>query len=224
MQDGIDLINGLARHPETARRLARRLYGYFVNDVAASDDRFVTRFAATYLQNDTDVRPVVGTLLRSTEFSDPANQFARYSWPVEFVVRAIKEVGWAGFSVNDALTPLSTMGQQLFEPPDVAGWELGPGWFSTASMLARMNFAATLTSSQKVNIARAAHGNGRTPEHLLSFYLDRLTAAGYSRDAYNDLLAYLDPGGKWTGSDAQMATKAPGLVHLIVGSSEYQFV
>ena len=224
MQDGVDLINGLARHPETARRLARRLYGYFVNDVAAPDDRFVTRLAATYLQNDTDVRPVVGTLLRSTEFSDSANQFARYSWPVEFVVRAIKEVGWAGFSVNDALTPLSNMGQQLYEPPDVAGWELGPGWFSTASMLARMNFAATLTSSQKVNIARAAHGNGRTPEHLLSFYLDRLTAAGYSRDAYNDLLAYLDPGGKWTGSDAQMATKAPGLVHLIVGSSEYQFV
>ena len=42
-------------------------------------------------------------------------------------MRSIKEVGWAGFSVNDALTPMANMGQQLFEPPDVAGWELGPG-------------------------------------------------------------------------------------------------
>jgi uncharacterized protein (DUF1800 family) len=224
MQDGLDLISGLARHPETARRLARRLYGYFVNDAAAPDDRFVTRLAATYLQHNTNLRAVVRTLLQSSEFTDSANLFARYSWPVEFVVRAIKEVGWAGFSVNDALTPLSNMGQQLYDPPDVAGWELGEGWFSTASMLARMNFAATLTGNQKANIARAGRENGRTPAQLLSFYLDRLTAADYSRAEYNDLLAYLDPAGTWTGSAAQIAVKAPGLAHLIVGSSEYQFV
>ena len=28
MQDGLDLIDALARHPETGRRLARKLYGY----------------------------------------------------------------------------------------------------------------------------------------------------------------------------------------------------
>jgi len=50
---------------------------------------------------------------------------------VEFVVRAIREVGWAGFSVDTARTPLTNMGQTLLEPPDVAGWELGRGWFST---------------------------------------------------------------------------------------------
>ena len=61
--------------------------------------------------------------------------FARYSWPVEFVVRAIKETGWAGFSVDSALTPMLNMGQSLFEPPDVNGWELGQGWFSTGAML-----------------------------------------------------------------------------------------
>ena len=83
------------------------------------------------------------------------NYYKRYSWPVEFVVRAIKEVGWAGFSVNDALTPLVNMGQQLFEPPDVNGWELGPGWFSSGAMLARMNFAAQLATNQKFNLRDA---------------------------------------------------------------------
>jgi hypothetical protein len=28
----------------------------------------------------------------------------------------------------------------------------------------------------------------------------------------------------WTGSDAQLSTKASGLTHLIVGSGEYQLV
>ena len=60
--------------------------------------------------------------------------------------------------MNDALTPLINMGQQLFEPPDVNGWELGPGWFSSGGMLARMNFAAQLATNQKFDAARSARG------------------------------------------------------------------
>ena len=67
-------------------------------------------------------------LLLSRGSARPSNHFSRYSWPVEFVVRAMKEVGYAGFSVNSAIDPLLNMGQQLFEPPDVAGWDWGrPG-------------------------------------------------------------------------------------------------
>ena len=35
---------------------------------------------------------------------------------------------------------------------------------------------------------------------------------------------YLRATGAWTGSDAQLQSKAPGLVHLIAGSPEYQFI
>jgi hypothetical protein len=38
------------------------------------------------------------------------------------------------------------------------------------------------------------------------------------------LLSYLETGGAWTGSDAQLRTKAAGLARLIVGSGEYQIV
>jgi hypothetical protein len=31
-------------------------------------------------------------------------------------------------------------------------------------------------------------------------------------------------GSPWTGSDNQLATKASGVVHLILGSAEYQLV
>jgi hypothetical protein len=39
----------------------------------------------------------------------------------------------------------------------------------------------------------------------------------------DDLLAYIGTGA-WSGSDAQLQTRASGLAHLIVGSAEYQFV
>ena len=69
------------------------------------------------------------------------------------------------------------MGQQLYEPPDVNGWALGAEWFSTASMLARMNYAATLAGNQKFNLARDAQPYRQSPERVLEFLLARFPDA-----------------------------------------------
>src|SRR5262249_48390483 len=132
-----------------ARRLARKLWSFFVSDISAPDPSFVNNVANVYLQSGSEMRPVVRYILSSPWFNNPAAYFARYSWPVEFVVRAIKEVGWQRFSLDKAKSPLTSMGQLLFEPPNVGGWPSGANWFSTATMLARSNFASTLASSQK---------------------------------------------------------------------------
>jgi uncharacterized protein (DUF1800 family) len=224
MQDGRDLIAALAQHPETGRRLARKLWSFFISEIHPPDESFVTRIANVYALSDCHMAAAVRAVLSSSEFDAPDAHFARFSWPVEFVARTLKEVGAAGFTLNSALGPLSNMGQQLFEPPDVAGWERGSAWFTTAAMLARMNFAATVTSRQRNDIAAAAAGNGSTPDALLSFYLDRLTPAPFEPNAYSSLLQYLRSGATWTGTATQLRVKAPGLVHLIVGSSEYQLV
>ena len=224
MQDGIDLIDAVARHPDTGPRLARKLYAYFVNEVDAPDESFINALARTYYSSGYEIEPMVRMLLLSPQFKDPSSYYKRYSWPVEFVVRSLKEVGWNGFSVNSALSPLINMGQQLFEPPDVNGWELGPGWFSSGGMLARMNFAALLATNQRFNLRDQSRGNVDSPESLVSYMLDRLTPPEFAGDAYAALLDYARAGGAWTGSDTQLAAKSSGLAHLIAGSGDYQLV
>jgi hypothetical protein len=59
---------------------------------------------------------------------------------------------------------------------------------------------------------------------MLDAMLLRFTPAPYSTGEKSELLGYLNTGGAWTGSDAQMTAKAPGLARLIAGSGEYQFV
>lgn len=223
-QDGIDFITALATHPETARRLARKLWDFFVSEARPADPGFVESIAAVYIQSGTEMRPVVRAILRSPWFRDPANVFARYSWPVEYVVRAIKETGWTGYSVDSARTPLSNMGQALFEPPDVNGWALGANWFGTGSMLARMNFASSLAGNQKFNLGRDAAPYRSSPDRLLDYLLGRLSPAPLDSRQRDELGGYLRAGGSWTGSDAQLNTKASGLARLIVGSGEYQLV
>src|SRR5207237_1578556 len=140
MQDGLDLINALAMHPETARRVVQKLYDFFVSETVPASPAFINQLALIYLQNGSNIKPVLQAILLSQQFTDPAVSFTRYSWPVEYVVKSIKETGWTGLSANTTLTPLVHMGQQLFEPPDVAGWDLGQLWFSTGKRLPRMNF------------------------------------------------------------------------------------
>jgi uncharacterized protein (DUF1800 family) len=224
MRDGLDFIDAVARHPATGPRLARKLYAYFINEVDAPDESLIDAVAKTYYASNFEIAPMMRMLLLSPQFRNPSNYYKRYSWPAEFVVRSLKEVGWNGFSVNTALTPMVNMGQQLFEPPDVNGWELGPGWFSTGGMLARMNYAATLAQNQRINLRDQSRGQVDSPESLLSFLLDRLTPPDYSSDAYAALLDYARFGGAWTGSDTQLAAKASGLAHLITGSGDYQLV
>jgi hypothetical protein len=116
------------------------------------------------------------------------------------------------------------MGQTLFEPPDVNGWDVGRGWFSTGSMLARMNFASTLAANQRFNLARDAGAFRASAEKVMDYYLTRFTPAPFDGQPRAELLSYLNGEGSWTGSDAEVNARAPGLARLIVGSSEYQLV
>ena len=220
----MDLITALAVHPETARRLARKFWSFFISEIHPPDPAFVASAAAVYLQNGTEIRPVVRYALTSPWFDDPSMRHARYSWPPEFVARAIKEVGWQGFSLDKVRAPLANMGMLLFEPPNVGGWPLGAGWFSTGTMLARSNFAAALAASQKPFLAVALEPDGGTPPGLLAAMLDRVTPGPLDSAPQQALVTYLLAGGAWTGSAAQINTRAAGLARLLVASSEYQFV
>ncbi|MGH9349056.1 MAG: DUF1800 domain-containing protein [Vicinamibacterales bacterium] len=224
LQDGLDFINALAMHPNTARRLAAKLWSFFISETQPPDPVFVETAAQIYRQNNTEMRPMIRYVLRSPWFIDPSNHFARYSWPVEYVIRSVKEMGWIGYSIDNLRTPLTNMGQTLFEPPDVAGWSTGEAWFSTGAMLSRMNFAASLALNQRFNLARAASPHGESPERLLGYFLDRMSPADFDDEPYAELLDYLRAGESWTGSQAQLNMKASGLARLIAGSAEYQLV
>ena len=226
MQDGLDLINALAASPNTARYLARKLYRFFVSEVGPINGAFVDRIASVYLQSRYDMKVVMREVLMAPEFWDQSAYFTRYSWPVEFVVRALKDIGWVGFSVNDALNPLAAMGMILYEPPDVAGWDAGQAWFSTGAMLARMNFAATLAANQRFNLAASARiaNARRTADTLMLHMTGALRTAPLDSGVAAEWANYLRATGPWTGSDAQVQAKATGLAHLIAGSPEYQLV
>ena len=132
-----DFLRFLARHPDTARTVARRLAVRFVSD--DPPQRLVDRVAAAYLASGTDIRATLRALVDSDEFWASAGQKVRT--PADDLVathrvRRVKAKAPTGTdSYANALswTLHSTLVFQWPRPdgpPDRAG-----AWGSTSRML-----------------------------------------------------------------------------------------
>jgi uncharacterized protein (DUF1501 family) len=120
--------HGAGRHPETARRLARKFWNFFISEIVPPDPAFVSSTANVYLQSGTRIGPVVYSILNSPWFNDPSAYHARYSWPAEFVVRAIKEGRLAELSRSTRRGRRSrTWGRRSTSRPTSADGRFGAG-------------------------------------------------------------------------------------------------
>jgi uncharacterized protein (DUF1800 family) len=223
-QDGVDFIDALARHPQTGLRLANRMWYFFVSEQSPPTAAFMQRVSSAYYSSGYNLRVMMLKVLTSPEFWNPDNEHAIYSSPVDYAVRALKEIGGANFAMSPVPGNLDEMGQSLYAPPSVGGWPTGSGWFSTGALIARMNYAASLTRAQRTPLRDLARPYADTPQKLLAFWLDRLPAATFDGPPLKELVKYLGAGVSWSRSDTELMNKVSGLVHLIVGSPEYQLI
>ena len=154
------------------------------------------------------IRPVVRYVLTSPWFTDPAVRHARYSWPADSSRGPSRRSGWQNFSLDQARAPMANMGMQLFEPPNVGGWPLGEGWFSTSTMLARSNFAAALASNQKAFLAAALQPDGRR-RRIAGAMLARVTPAPFDAAPQQALRPICSPAAPGRGARSRSAPGRP---------------
>jgi uncharacterized protein (DUF1800 family) len=141
--DGDDVSALLGRQPATARHLSARLFRYFAHPNPAPET--VERLAEVYQAADGSIRAVVEAILRSPEFSSPEAYRALVKSPVELVVGALRTLGAA--SVPPLLANrLRLVGQDLFNPPNVAGWAGGRSWVNAAALLGRFNLLGQIVN------------------------------------------------------------------------------
>ena len=133
--DVLDLVVAHRRH---APFLVTKLWSFFVTEPPRRST--VRALAALYRRSGLRIKPVVGAILahpalyRSLEAPDMVKA------PIVLVAGALRAAG-QGIRTDDWTWLLSNMGQTLFQPPSVAGWDWGPAWMSSNSMRARFDFA-----------------------------------------------------------------------------------
>ncbi|MGH7766012.1 MAG: DUF1800 domain-containing protein [Candidatus Binatia bacterium] len=147
IEDGLKIIDLLARHPATARFIATKLVRRFVSDDPPSS--LVARVAGVFLDSDGDIKEALRAVVNSPEFFSPAAVGTKVKKPLEFVASALRFAGAETDASPGLLGHLERMGEPLFlaEPP--TGFpDFGAAWTSPDMLLARINFAIDFSSNR----------------------------------------------------------------------------
>jgi uncharacterized protein (DUF1800 family) len=206
--DDADVVRLILEQPATPRYLARRLLSFFHLDVP--EPAFVDRIAGSLTGSGFELKPALRAIFMAPEFSSEAAYRARVKSPTEFAVGVLRHLGLAAPSDSIA-GAMQQMGQELFVPPNVAGWPAGSrGWVSTSMLLARLN--AGRGALARADLSPLAGG---TPEQAR----DRLVDHFLEGDASARLRAVV---GDWLAARGTGAVGIRGAAHLVISSPTYQ--
>jgi uncharacterized protein (DUF1800 family) len=142
------LLDHLAHHPATARRLATKLCVRFVADDAPAS--LVAKLAKVYLDNGTAIAPVLRALFTSPEFAAAAGQKMRT--PLEDLAATVRALGLgpetAGVKALDALyNALVDAGNAPYRWSPPNGFpDVAAAWASPSAFLLKCNIHLNLAA------------------------------------------------------------------------------
>jgi hypothetical protein len=179
-----------------------------------------------------DFGALVATVLRSNLFFDPQSYRTKVKSPVEFAVGIARALG-ARPQFSTLAQRLEGLGQNLFHPPSVKGWDGGPAWLNAQTLLYRQNLSLAFTSDDgqltpRCDPADLVRKHGRTDDGaMVDFFLALFLQGDVPAAAHDRLLDYLREGRRpaTTGYDSifgEPDRPVRAVCHLVLTLPEYQ--
>jgi uncharacterized protein (DUF1800 family) len=151
MEDGLDVLRLLARHPATAQHVASKLVRHFVADDPPPE--LVSELAAVFRQTDGDLRAVTRALFRAKAFYDPAHYRTKTKRPFEFVASALRLTGARVEQSQALVQQLRAFGHLPYSEPAPTGYPtVAEEWLSAGAMMNRMRFAIDLVAGRVAGV------------------------------------------------------------------------
>ena len=123
--------------------ICTKIYRYFVSPQI--DSSTVSDMAETFKQNQFELKPVLKQLFKSEHFFDPANNNVMIKSPIDMMLGLHHSLS---FEYQDNVdlelnfrNKCRDMGQEIFSPIDVAGWQGNHDWINSETLPKRWEFA-----------------------------------------------------------------------------------
>lgn len=217
--NGEHVIDLCLDHDACPKFLATKLLDRFVSH--EPQQAWVDEFAARIRANNYDLRKPMAELLRSKLFFDPSVGHSLIKSPIDLVIGTIRTLGVRP-NVQNARQLLAELGQDVFEPPTVKGWEGGRLWISSTTILRRANFAAAMAKSQRlgqlddpVDLVKE-FGWEPSAESTVRGFLRLMLGREIEANAQAELVEFVKSG------EGDRSARLRGLLHLIMTLPEYQ--
>jgi uncharacterized protein (DUF1800 family) len=155
--NGDGIIDILAKQPACAQFIGKKLCRYFITDEPAP--ALVYAVAESLRTHNFEMKQVLREVFSSAEFYATVNMRSQIKSPTQFLIQTCKVLGCDLPAAPIAQGALRQMGQLLFAPPNVKGWDGGKNWISTSTLLFRNNFANYLINGDAM-VPEANRGKG----------------------------------------------------------------
>src|SRR4051794_14561345 len=171
---GLDgLLDLVVAHPRHAPFLVRKLWSFFVTEQpSAATVRWLAR---VYRSSGHRIAPVVDRILRQPALYARLDAADMVKCPLVYVAGTLRTAG-VGVTIDDYSWLLSTMGQQPFSPPSVAGWDWGAAWLTSQTVRAGVSLANAMIGwdAAPMPVADGSGDAGLAPDAQVERALDAL--------------------------------------------------
>jgi uncharacterized protein (DUF1800 family) len=151
--DGDDLVRLILNQPIVSEFISLKLYRCFVNDLPGGAppqaQRYVLAMAKRLRDSNYALRPVLKAVFRSAHFYDELNLAAMIKNPVQLIVQAVRSMHAPVRNLRVLLEAAAAMGQSIFYPPSVKGWDGGRAWINTSTLFTRQNTLVYLLTGRR---------------------------------------------------------------------------
>jgi uncharacterized protein (DUF1800 family) len=151
--NGDEIIDTLIKKPACAQFIGRKLWRFFVEDEPSL--QIVDAVASSIREHNYEMRPVLREIFSSAEFYSDRVMGTQIKSPIQYLIQTSKLLETQLPSPIVAQNAMRQMGQILFAPPNVKGWDGGKAWISTSTLLFRYNFASYLINGDAMLPANA---------------------------------------------------------------------
>lgn len=150
-KEGLEVLHILATSPQTARFISTKLAIRFVSDDPPQP--LVDRMTRTFLTTHGDIRKVLISMVNSPEFFSRATYRAKVKTPQDFVISAVRASGADVQSAGALANVIAELGMPVYGMQTPNGYSMkADPWNSTASLIARLNFALALSANRVVGV------------------------------------------------------------------------
>ena len=145
-------IDVVLDQPAAPRFIVRKLIRFFMFDEPAASDELVEPLANELREHDWDIGHVVRRILNSQLFYSEHVVGRKVRSPVDLVVGLLRTLD-GSTNAHQLGDDLSALGQGLFYPPNVKGWDGGRAWINSSTLLGRANVVGRIIRDEKTRFA-----------------------------------------------------------------------
>lgn len=212
---GDDVIDILAATPRCSEFLAGKLWSFYAG--SPPSEPLQKALGAEYRRHGMETGKLLRTIFLSREFHSPEFVRRQIKGPVQWLVQSCKQLEIPLPAARHSQPLLASLGQTLFDPPNVKGWDGGRAWIGSSTLLVRYNAAGQLVrgaGGRRPDIDKLVPP-GRPPGETAEALAWRLFQAPMPPALRDRTLEFLSENG-----DSPSARR--DLLHLLMATPEYQ--